>query len=159
MSSRPETPPRHRDNPNPDPQSGVVAMFFEIAEERDPLLDVVLAHVPKIETIGVEKTASGYFDMSSTVTETIDVDAAWFKGMDMGVYYYYVGSQTFPPCTENQHFFILPHPLKATQEQARWCCRGPQRRGGAGRGCRGGRVGLRASAPVLTQIIDRKSVV
>ena len=69
---------------------------------KNPALDHVLSHLPK--------------DADGEHAEADDVDPASLLPQDLS-YFYYDGSLTTPPCAEHVSWYVMEHPIEASNQQ------------------------------------------
>ncbi len=77
----------------------VLAVFVEKGEE-NPALDVILKNLKSKGEV--------------QITQQIDLSTLLPRAFS---YWYYVGSLTFPPCTQNVKWFVMQTPIKASAQQ------------------------------------------
>jgi len=83
----------------------VIGIFFEVSEQRNPALDLLLPYLAKIKAANSEAAATP-FPISSFL---------W--GGDMSSFYRYNGSLTTPTCNEIVQWSVMKVPVPVTVDQ------------------------------------------
>jgi len=83
----------------------VIGIFFEVSDQRNPALDLLLPYLTQIKAAGTN-TAASPFPISS-----------FFWGGDMSSFYRYNGSLTTPGCYEIVQWSVIKKPVPVTKQQ------------------------------------------